>query len=172
MTTGPDALPGEPSEAAAPAGADALISWQRFRNIVGANQYLTLATADADGSPWSSPVWFATADCVEFIWISSPQSRHSRNIAVRPRVAVSIFDSTQPPLTGDGVYLSAVAEPVPEDRLDAAFGIYSDASVRAGLSGFTRAEVEAAGRLRLYRAMAAEHFVLDDHDQRVAVVPD
>jgi predicted pyridoxine 5'-phosphate oxidase superfamily flavin-nucleotide-binding protein len=29
------------------------------RRIVSENSYLTLATADADGTPWANPVWFA-----------------------------------------------------------------------------------------------------------------
>ena len=29
--------------------------------IIDANPYMTLATADEHGSPWVSPVWFATA---------------------------------------------------------------------------------------------------------------
>jgi predicted pyridoxine 5'-phosphate oxidase superfamily flavin-nucleotide-binding protein len=40
--------------------------------IVDANQYLTLATADEDGQPWASPVWFASTDYREFFWVSSP----------------------------------------------------------------------------------------------------
>ena len=30
-----------------------------FRAIVDANRYTTIATADEDGRPWASPVWFA-----------------------------------------------------------------------------------------------------------------
>ena len=29
------------------------------REIIDANQYLTLATADGDGRPWAAPVWYA-----------------------------------------------------------------------------------------------------------------
>ena len=29
------------------------------RSIVDGSWYLTLATADASGKPWASPVWFA-----------------------------------------------------------------------------------------------------------------
>ena len=29
------------------------------RRIIDANSYMTLATADADGRPWATPVWFA-----------------------------------------------------------------------------------------------------------------
>ena len=55
------------------------------RRIVDANMYMTLATADADGRPWVSPVWYAPVTYAEFLWVSSPEARHSRNIALRPR---------------------------------------------------------------------------------------
>ena len=42
------------------------------------------AVADEAGLPWASPVWFASVDLREFFWVSSPDARHSRNLAVRP----------------------------------------------------------------------------------------
>ena len=65
------------------------------RQIIDAAKYMVLATADAGGQPWISPVWFAHADYRELFWISRPERRHSANIAVRLEVAISIFDSTQ-----------------------------------------------------------------------------
>ena len=32
---------------------------RRARELLRENQYLTLATADATGTPWSSTVWYA-----------------------------------------------------------------------------------------------------------------
>ena len=60
--------------------------------------YMTLATADADGVPWASPVWYATEDGRDFYWVSDPGARHSRNIAQRPEIAIVIFDSTVTPV--------------------------------------------------------------------------
>ena len=54
------------------------------RSIVDANLYMVLATADADGRPWASPVYFAVEDYTELFWVSSPDVTHSRNLAVRP----------------------------------------------------------------------------------------
>ena len=56
--------------------------------IIDANSYMTLATADEHGRPWASPVWFATVDYLELVWVSSPEARHSRNLAVRPELAI------------------------------------------------------------------------------------
>ena len=38
------------------------------RGIVDGNSYMTLGTADADGLPWASPVWYATESYREFLW--------------------------------------------------------------------------------------------------------
>lgn len=140
------------------------------REIVAANRYMTLATADEQGTPWACPVWYATADCREFVWVSSPQARHSRNLAVRPDLGIVIFDSGQPPNTGDAVYMSARAEQVAEPELDRCLRLFSTVAQEQGLGAWERARVQASARLRLYRAAAAEHFVLSDIDERLPVV--
>ena len=66
---------------------------QTARDIIEASRYLVLATADATGRPWSSPVYFAHIGFTEFYWVSSPEVTHSRNIAVRPEVGIAVFDS-------------------------------------------------------------------------------
>jgi hypothetical protein len=141
----------------------------RFEAIVAANRYMTIATAGPDGEPWASPVWFASADAREFLWISRPGARHSENIAARPRVAISIFDSTQPPGTGAGVYLAADAAPVPEEEVDEAVSVYSRLSVERGASPFERSDVEGDAEHRLYRAVARERYVLSSKDERLRV---
>jgi pyridoxamine 5'-phosphate oxidase-like protein len=137
--------------------------------IVDENQYMTLATADRDGRPWASPVWYATADHREFFWVSSPDARHSRNLGSRPEVAIVIFDSTQPPGTGRGVYLAATATPVPDDDIDRGIAIFSAASTAKGAGAFARSDVEAPSRLRLYHATGIERFVLSSKDTRIPV---
>src|SRR6266508_544280 len=82
------------------------------RRIVDANLYMVLATADATGRPWASPVYFANSGYDEFFWVSSPDATHSRNIAARPQVGIVVFDSQVPIGTGQGVYMAAVAEQV------------------------------------------------------------
>jgi len=78
------------------------------QEILDANAYMTLATADADGVPWASPVWFARAGD-ELFWISYEHRRHSRNIAARPQVAIVVFDSTVTPGDAKAVYIEATA---------------------------------------------------------------
>ena len=138
-----------------------------FEAIVSAGTYMTLATADATGLPWASPVWFATTDFREYFWASSPEARHSRNLAARPELAISIFDSGQKPGTGQGVYIAAIAAPVPEPDLDHGLAVY--AAQDESLPAWTRADVLPPAKHRLYRATATELFVLDSHDERQPV---
>ena len=138
--------------------------------IIDANSYMTLATADEHGHPWASPVWFATVDYVELVWVSSPSARHSRNLAVRPELAIVIFDSRQAPGTGEAVYISARGGEVSRPDLDRCLDIYSTISQREGLAVWSRSDVGPPGRLRLYSATAAEHFVLTGTDERRPVV--
>jgi nitroimidazol reductase NimA-like FMN-containing flavoprotein (pyridoxamine 5'-phosphate oxidase superfamily) len=140
-----------------------------LKAIVDANQYMTLATADEGGNPWASPVWFATHDYREFFWVSRPEARHSRNIAGRADVGIAIFDSGQAPGTGQGVYVSAVAEEVPENEVERGIAVFSSISEAKIGSAWEIEHVQPPAHLRLYRATAAEHFVLSSRDERVRV---
>ena len=82
----------------------------RARTIIDSNRYMALGTADSDGHPWVSPVWFASEDYAHFHWVSSPDARHSRKIAARPEVAIVIFDSTVPVGGAQAVYMSGLAD--------------------------------------------------------------
>jgi nitroimidazol reductase NimA-like FMN-containing flavoprotein (pyridoxamine 5'-phosphate oxidase superfamily) len=136
------------------------------RAIIDSSRYMTLGTADASGLPWVSPVWYASAEYREFFWVSSPNARHSRNLARRPQLAIVIFDSHR---AGgwNALYMSAVAE----ELVDVGHGIevFSRRSEAQGMRAWTREDVLAPARHRLYRATASEHFVLDPHDQRLPV---
>lgn len=139
------------------------------RSIVETNRFMTLATADEGGLPWASPVWYAPAGCRELFWVSSPEARHSRNLAQRPQLAIVIFDSHQPG-GWKALYMSAVAEELPD--VDEGIDIFSRRSVEQGLPVWTRDDVLPPARHRLYRATVSEHFVLDPHDQRLPVTLD
>jgi Pyridoxamine 5'-phosphate oxidase len=81
----------------------------RARAMIDANAYMTIASADAVGVPWASPVWFAHHQYTEFLWVSRPDARHSNNITARAEVGIVIFDSTVPEGSGDAVYLEGIA---------------------------------------------------------------
>lgn len=139
------------------------------RAIMDATAYLTLATADADGVPWASPVWFAHAGFRELFWVSDPDARHSRNIAERPGVGIVMFDSQVPIGTGRGVYLRAIAAEVRDDDLDRGLAIFSQRSRDQGGRSWTAADVRPPARHRLYRALVREHHLGGRDDRRTLV---
>ena len=80
----------------------------RARDLIEAAYHMTLATADATGKPWSSPVFFAYDEDFNLYWVSSADTIHSANIRIRPQVAITILG--QPPdYVNNGVYFDAVA---------------------------------------------------------------
>jgi len=139
------------------------------RALIAQNDYLTLATAGADGAPWASPVWFAARGLELFVWASKPGARHSRNIAENPRVSFAIFDSMCVLGEGRAVYVAADARLVEPAGFAEALAVYNAASRARGLPAWSADQLTAPARHRLYAAVAREVFVLDDHDERVAV---
>jgi uncharacterized protein YhbP (UPF0306 family) len=142
------------------------------RTIIDSNDYMVLATADEGGRPWASPVWYAPEEYREFFWVSSPEARHSRNLAVRPELGIVIFDSTVAVGAGQGVYMSAVADELSGEDLDRGIEIFSRRSEQRGAGAWTRDQVVPPAHLRLYRAMVSEHSILDpaaSRDERVVV---
>jgi hypothetical protein len=139
------------------------------RAVIDSNSYLTLGTADETGRPWVSPVWFAHSGYRDFFWVSSPEAQHSRNLATRPEVSIVIFDSQVAPSGAEAVYISAQAEELSGDVLDAGIEVFSKASVADGLPAYSLDDVQEPAGLRLYRAVASEHFALAQGSRRSTV---
>jgi pyridoxine/pyridoxamine 5'-phosphate oxidase len=139
------------------------------RSIVDSNLYLTLATADAEGRPWASPVWFAHEGYRDFLWVSRPGARHSRNVEIRPEVALVVFDSTAAPGDAAAVYAEGCGEE--GDEVERAIQTYSRRSEATGLAAWGAADVTAPARHRLYRATASRHFLLGGDDERIEAIP-
>jgi uncharacterized protein YhbP (UPF0306 family) len=135
------------------------------REIIDTNLFMTLGTADAEGRPWATPVYFSPADYREFFWISEPGARHSQNVAARPEVSIVIFDSTVLPGGARAVYVEAEAieltdEPDFERGLELYNSRFPDPDAY-NLRPFAGDELRAPDTHRLYRATASAHFVLD-----------
>ena len=139
------------------------------REIIDANRYMTLATADADGRPWAAPVWYAHQAYTDLFWVSRPDARHSRNLAARPEVGIVIFDSTVPEGSGQAVYVEGLAGEVGEAELEEGSAVVSRRSEAGGAAPWGVGDVTGSAPLRLYRARASAHFVLAADDRRLAV---
>ena len=137
------------------------------RELLTANHYLTLATVSAGGQPWVTPVYFSWAEEWEFLWVSALDAEHSRNLAERPAVALTVFDSTVPAYHGQAVYAVGEGRAVPSDELDDRLAHYPGPARRGGRV-FSREELTGDSPWRLYQAAATELWVLCPGEPRRA----
>jgi nitroimidazol reductase NimA-like FMN-containing flavoprotein (pyridoxamine 5'-phosphate oxidase superfamily) len=156
------------------------------QDLIDKNRYMTLGTANQDGRPWTSPVYFAAAGLREYYWTSTTDAEHSRNLNDRPQVSFVVFDSTVPPYHGRAVYVAGEAHELTDADLDRGLEVYPGSNDR-GATRLTRDDVTGASPYRLYRATASElsvlcprsprqpcplHGISQDHRARVPLPPD
>lgn len=142
-----------------------------LRSVIDANRFMTLATANEQGTPWASPVWFARRDERRFLWVSRPTTRHSRNIAARPDVAIVIYDSRTTHDERQAVYIVATATQLEGEDLDAGISAFSGESLSQALSEWPLERVTGPAGLRLYQATATSWFILADGPDERLLVP-
>jgi uncharacterized protein YhbP (UPF0306 family) len=64
---------------------------ERVRALLERESTLVLATTADDGTPIATPLFYYSDGEGNLYWLSSPASRHSRNLSARPRAAVAVF---------------------------------------------------------------------------------
>ena len=132
------------------------------RDIIESNRYMVLGSADEAGVPWVTPLWYAQSDYRRFIWVSSPDSRHSQNVRARPEVSIVVFDSQVAVGSALAVYMSARAEELSGAELERDVALFDTAGRAQGLTRRWGSEdVLAPAPYRLYRATVSQHWVLD-----------
>jgi predicted pyridoxine 5'-phosphate oxidase superfamily flavin-nucleotide-binding protein len=142
------------------------------RAVLDENRYVVLGTADRGGTPWVTPVFYTLSGYREVIWMSSPEARHSRNLAERPDVSLVVYDSRVEPGDGMAVYMCGVAAEVTGEAVAAVAAAYGDAALPKGGRRVRPGEVTGDGIYRMYRATIREHWILDPDsrpDERAAV---
>ncbi len=84
---------------------------KQTQKLLESNNYFTLATADANGTPWISNVFFSHDKNYTFYWYSRIETRHSQNISIRPQIALNLYISPENAEV-DGLYIEAIASEV------------------------------------------------------------
>jgi nitroimidazol reductase NimA-like FMN-containing flavoprotein (pyridoxamine 5'-phosphate oxidase superfamily) len=133
---------------------------ERARSVIDANRYMVVGTTDEAGHPWVTPVWFASEDYRNFHWVSSPDSKHSRYLAARPEVAITIFDSSVPVGGAQAVYMKGMAEELTGAELERGLEVFDRVSRKDIDRAWGLDDVQEPSLFRLYRATATEHWVL------------
>lgn len=98
-----------------------------LRAFLASQSTMALATAgDKDGRPQVAPLFFASDDALNLYWVSSPDSRHSVNIADWNDVSAAIYAHTWDWTGIKGVQLAGDAMVVrAEEERRRALGLYS-----------------------------------------------
>ena len=132
--------------------------WETVPRLLARHLYLVIGTTDKDGRPWVTPVFYAADGEHRIVWVSAPDSRHSQNIATRPDVAITVFDSHAPIGGAEALYLEATAEFVPDEQCAASLALLNN-RLPAGKQ-LSLDDVGPAGPMRLYQATVTMHYVL------------
>ena len=106
---------------------------------------MTLATADADGTPHAANVQYVHDAGWGLWWVSKPEARHSRELAARPAAAVTVYAHRDAPDQIHGLQLRGVvatAVTVRDAGFAAAFERYASKYPFVA-EGALRAAVEA-----------------------------
>ena len=142
------------------------------RTVLDDTCYAVLATADGDGAPWATPVWFAHDDLQSVYWLSWPGSRHSQLIEARADIALTVFDTSAVPNEGTAFYATARARQCLDEELANDLEVLNRRARAQGIAALTLERVTGDSRLRVYVAEITEAWVLDQDsavDQRAPV---
>jgi hypothetical protein len=79
------------------------------RKLLQNVRFMALATTDAQGQPWSTPLAYSFDQELNLYWRSGKNSQHSRNLSVNSKVFISVFDSQSP---APGLYIQSSARQI------------------------------------------------------------
>jgi hypothetical protein len=101
-----------------------------------------------------SPVWYTPLSCREYVRVSRPQTRQSRNVAPHDRRSRSTTRTGR----ADGSPCTWRPSPRSLEDVDVALEAFNRRSEAQGLRAWSRAEVVPRGDFLLYCATAGEQF--------------
>lgn len=130
------------------------------KGIIADILYITIASITPDGEPWNTPVYSSYDERYNFFWVSSPESIHSRNIAVNKNIFLAIYDSRVVEGTGRGVYIRAIAQELTdkEEIIKALAFAYG----RKNKSPRPAEDFMGAQPRRVYKAVPVQSWINDD----------
>lgn len=94
---------------------------EMVNKFLAEQKYMTLAVILDDGTPWATPVRIKKWEGRAFEWDSKLDTEHSKAIAKRPDIAISIWTPESETTIQFGFYAAAVTELVQSEN---GFGRY------------------------------------------------
>ena len=137
---------------------------------------MSIATS-LEEQPWVAPVFYATDKLFNFYFISAKDALHCLHIEQNSKVAISIYNSQEPPEIVDGVQIAGFAEMLTSRNLKQAIEIvyrkrFPDPEERARHSKSTEDFLNISRR-RLFQVTPTHIYTLDlsvaESDSRIEV---
>ena len=136
---------------------------QPVADYVAAHHVMTLATQGAEG-PWAAAVFYA-GDGSSLIFLSSPNTRHCRNLALDARCAATIQEDYSDWAQIKGIQLEGRVVELQGDEEKRAQSLYGEKFPIVGpLAKVPPAIVKALAKVRWYR-LVPESFHFIDNSQ-------
>ena len=136
---------------------DLLTVHQRAVAFLGEHHVITLATSDAQG-PWAAPVFYVHLGFTLY-FVSSPRSRHARQVAIQPRAAGAIHAAARDWRDIQGLQLEGVVTHLAGEELVAAKACYT---ARFAFVNDTEPLAAALARIAWYRFQPTRLWFLDN----------
>ena len=131
----------------------------RARSLIETQGLMTVATADADGTPSVAPVVFAHDDDYHLYWVSSKTATHSDNIRKRPDVAIVVAVNDP----ADGVFVHGTAQELEDEaEIERAIGLLNARPQPSKFNVRGPDDVTGDAAWRIYKAVRGEATVLSE----------
>jgi uncharacterized protein YhbP (UPF0306 family) len=88
----------------------------QLNQFLSSQHYMVIAVTLDDGTPWATPVRIKKWSGKEFEWDSKVTTEHSKAIANKPNIAISIFTPEGEGMIQYGFYAKAKAELLSEEN--------------------------------------------------------
>ena len=133
----------------------------RALDYLAGHRVMTLATHGPEG-PWAAAVFYAN-DGFNLYFVSSPASRHCRNLAAHARVAATIHEDYRDWQQIKGIQLEGTVEQLSGAEEALARGIYGRKfPLTAGLASAPAAIAAALAKARWYKLTAVRVYFVDN----------
>ncbi len=130
-------------------------------HYLASHHVMTVATWGEDG-PWAAAVFYANRG-TDLYFLSSPASRHGRNMAAHPRVAATVQEDYHDWRAIRGIQLEGKVTRLHGDDAKAARLLYAEKfPVAAPLAQAPAAIVQALARVAWYRLRPERLFYIDN----------
>ncbi len=133
----------------------------RALDYLAAHRVMTLATRGPDGL-WAADVFYVNSG-FNLYFVSSPTSRHGRNLAAQPQAAATVHEDYLDWREIKGIQLEGAVEQVAAAEEAAVRTLYGGKfPVTADLAGAPAPIVSAFAKVRWYKLAAARAYFIDN----------